>query len=238
VRALLAGAEVDYALNGETHPIRFQMREHRFINLDDPIKVYVAGFGPKAQALAGALGDGLVSDIRHGGPVAGMLANARAGAARAGRALGPDFYIAADAQVIVQQPGEPLTSERIISECGASVITGLHRLVSRYLENGEEPPDYARPSWKAYLSWLEQYPPESRHQRLHASHFSFLDPEEARFITPELIKAHCIAGEPQEVGEALRELERQGLNQVILYPPLKKQYRVIEDFADQVMSRM
>jgi len=34
VRALLRGEEVDYTLNGETHPIRFQMREHRFIDLD------------------------------------------------------------------------------------------------------------------------------------------------------------------------------------------------------------
>src|SRR5215468_8507777 len=31
VRALLRGDEVDYTLDGETHPIRFQMREHRFI---------------------------------------------------------------------------------------------------------------------------------------------------------------------------------------------------------------
>jgi len=33
VRALLRGEEVDYTLNGETHPIRFQMREHRFIDI-------------------------------------------------------------------------------------------------------------------------------------------------------------------------------------------------------------
>jgi alkanesulfonate monooxygenase SsuD/methylene tetrahydromethanopterin reductase-like flavin-dependent oxidoreductase (luciferase family) len=33
VRALLRGDEVDYALDGETHPIRFQMREHRFIDV-------------------------------------------------------------------------------------------------------------------------------------------------------------------------------------------------------------
>ena len=34
VRALLRGDEVPYTLEGETHPIRFQMREHRFIDLD------------------------------------------------------------------------------------------------------------------------------------------------------------------------------------------------------------
>lgn len=238
VRALLRGEEVDYTLAGETHPIRFQMREHRFIDLEHPINVYVAGFGPKAQALAGQLGDGLVTALRHGGPVPQMLANAKAGAARVGRELGKDFHVAADGSVLVLQPGESYTSERVLAECGASVITGLHGLVARHLETGEDPPDYAKPTWNGYMDWLNQSPPQARHQRLHASHFSFLDPEEARFITPELVRSTCIAGPPEEVCERLRELERQGLNQVILYPPLNRQYRVIEDFAEQVMSRM
>lgn len=37
VRALLRGDEVDYTLNNETHRIRFQMREHRFIDLYPPL---------------------------------------------------------------------------------------------------------------------------------------------------------------------------------------------------------
>jgi alkanesulfonate monooxygenase SsuD/methylene tetrahydromethanopterin reductase-like flavin-dependent oxidoreductase (luciferase family) len=69
VRALLNGEEVDYTLHGETHPIRFQMREQWFIDLDHPIQLYIAGFGPKAQALAGELADGLVSGIPRGGSV-------------------------------------------------------------------------------------------------------------------------------------------------------------------------
>src|SRR6266568_6130667 len=95
VRALLNGAEVDYTLNGATHRIRFQMRERHFIDLDHPIRLYVAAFGPKAQALAGELGDGLVSGLPRGGTVPSMLANARRGAARAGRTLPADFHVAA-----------------------------------------------------------------------------------------------------------------------------------------------
>src|SRR5213594_2936307 len=56
VRGLLRGEEIDYTLSGETHRIRFQMRKHRFIDLEHPIPLDVAGFGPKAQALAGELG--------------------------------------------------------------------------------------------------------------------------------------------------------------------------------------
>jgi 5,10-methylenetetrahydromethanopterin reductase len=238
VRALLNGEEVDYTLDGATHRIRFQMREHHFIDLDHAIKLYVAAFGPKAQALAGELGDGLVSGLPRGGTVPSMLANARAGAARVGRTLGAHFQVSAMVTLVLLHPGEALTSERIIAESGAAVITGLHYLVARHLETGEEPPAYARPIWKGYMAWLNAAPPEVRHQRLHNSHYSFVDPEEARFITPDLIKATCLTGTPEGLVEQLHTLEQQGLNQIMLYPPLNRQYRVIEDFAERVMARL
>jgi alkanesulfonate monooxygenase SsuD/methylene tetrahydromethanopterin reductase-like flavin-dependent oxidoreductase (luciferase family) len=238
VRALLNGEEVDYTLNGETHPIRFQMREHHFIDLEHPIKLYVAAFGPRAQALAGELGDGMVSGLPRGGTVPGMLANAQKGAARTGRTLGADFYLSAMMTLVLQQPGEALTSDRIIAESGAAVITGLHYLVARHLETGEDPPDYAKPMWRGYMDWLNAAPPEVRHQRLHNSHYSFVDPEEARFLTPDLIQATCLTGVPEALVEHIHALERQGLRQIMLYPPLNRQYRVIEEFAERVMARL
>jgi alkanesulfonate monooxygenase SsuD/methylene tetrahydromethanopterin reductase-like flavin-dependent oxidoreductase (luciferase family) len=238
VRALLNGAEVDYTLHGQTHPIRFQMREHEFIDLDHPIKLYVAGFGPKAQALAGELGDGLVSGLPRGGTVPSMLANADHGAKRAGRTLVQDFYVSAMVTLALLYPGESLTSERIIAECGAAVISGLHYLVARHLETGEDPPEYARPIWKGYMAWLNEAPPDVRHQRLHNSHYSFVDPEEARFLTPDLVKATCLTGTPEELVKQIHTLEQQGLRHMMLYPPLNRQYRVIEDFAERVMARL
>jgi alkanesulfonate monooxygenase SsuD/methylene tetrahydromethanopterin reductase-like flavin-dependent oxidoreductase (luciferase family) len=238
VRRLLRGEDVDYTLEGGTHPIRFQMREHRFVDLEHDIPVYVAGFGPKAQALAGELGDGLVSGLPRGGTVPQMRANARRGAERAGRALAPGFVVSAIVTLAMLEPGEAADSERTIAACGAAVITGLHYLVARHLETGEDPPEYARPIWKAYLDWLDESPPEIRHQRLHASHYSFLDPAEARFVTAELIRATCLTGTAPELVEQVQELGRQGLTQIMLYPPLNRQYRVIEDFAGAVMARL
>lgn len=238
VRGLLEGKEVDFSLSGETHPIRFQMREHRFIDLEHPIKLYISGFGPKTQALAGELSDGLVSSLRYGATMTEILGNARRGAERAGRSLGADFYFCAQQPVVLLQAGESMVSERVLAECGASVITNLHQLVAEYFETGKEPPEYAKPVWKQYLDWLNSFPAEVRHQRLHGSHFSFLDPQEARFITPDLVKASSLVGTAPELIEELRELERQGVNQITLYPPLNRQYRVIEDFAEQVIAHM
>src|SRR5262245_15343216 len=238
VRALLAGKEVDYTLDGETHPIRFQMREHRFIDLEHPIPIYIAGFGPKAQALAGEIADGLVSGLPRGGSVPAMLAHAERGARQAGRTLPADFLTAAMVTLAMRRPGEALDSERIVAECGPAILSGLHYLVARHLETGEDPPEYARPVWKSYLDWLSEAPPAVRHQRLHGSHYSFVDPEEKRFVTADLIKATCLSGTPPELVEQVKTLEGQGLRQIMLSPPLNRQYRVIEDFADNVMARL
>ncbi len=238
VRGLLGGEDIAYSLAGETHRIRFQMREHRFIDLEHPVPLYLAGFGPKAQALAGEIGDGLVSGLPRGGTVHEMLANARRGAAQAGRVLPADFHVAAMVTLAMRQPGEAADSERIVAECGAAVLSGLHYLVARHLETGEDPPEYARPVWKSYLDWLSQAPPAVRHQRLHGSHYSFVDPEEARFVTADLIEATCLSGTPPELVDRIKALERDGLRQIMLYPPLNRQYRVIEDFADKVMARL
>jgi alkanesulfonate monooxygenase SsuD/methylene tetrahydromethanopterin reductase-like flavin-dependent oxidoreductase (luciferase family) len=238
VRKLLRGEEVDYTLEGESHPIRFQMREHRFIDLDHPIPVYIAGFGPRAQALAGEIADGLISGLPRGGTLPEMLANARRGAARAGRALPADFDTSAMLTLVMREPREALDSPRIVAECGAAVLSNLHYLVAEHLETGKEPPTYARGIWKTYLDWLNEASPTVRHQRLHGSHYSFLDPDEARFLTADLIRGTCLSGTPEELVEQVRELERHGLRAIMLYPPLNQQYRVIEDFAERVMARL
>ena len=104
--------------------------------------------------------------------------------------------------LVMRQPGEAVDSERIVAECGAAVITGLHYLVAHHLETGADPPEYARPIWDGYMKWLNETPPEIRHQRLHASHYSFVDPEEARFLTADLIRASCLVGDPGGTGRA------------------------------------
>lgn len=237
VRALIDGQEADYTLDGVTRPIKFQMREFRFIDVEHKIPLYIAGYGPKAQQLAGELADGLVTGFPRGGTVSEALYNVRRGAARAGRVL-RDFYVAAMVTLQMLEPGEAVTAPRVIAECGAAVLSGLHYHAARHYESGAEPPPYARGIWKDYLAFLEQRPPEVRHRMLHESHYSWLDPEEARFLTPELIRGTCLIGTPDELVEQLQAMEAEGLSQIMLYPPLNRMYRVIEDFADKVLARL
>src|SRR5690242_15726202 len=61
--ALLRGEAVDYSFNGITKPIRMLLSEPGYGVLEPKIPLYVSGFGPRAMALAGEHGDGLVFAI-------------------------------------------------------------------------------------------------------------------------------------------------------------------------------
>jgi hypothetical protein len=58
---------VDYTYNGETRDIRFLHRDLGFINIDNPIPIYVAGNNPRVLRAAGEYGDGLVFGRRARG---------------------------------------------------------------------------------------------------------------------------------------------------------------------------
>jgi 5,10-methylenetetrahydromethanopterin reductase len=237
VSALLRGEEVELTLDGVTHPIKFANQDFGYINVTDPIPVHVGGFGPRAQALAGELGDGLITGIPRGGSITQALANVHQGAERAGRSL-DGFKTYALVNLLMLEPGETLESERAIAEIGSGIMVNVHYLVERWKETGEDPPDYVKPVWKDYLAFLEERDTARQHQEMHKSHYSYLDPEEARFITPEMIRTFSVAGQPEEIVEQLREYECQGLDGINFIPTLDQQYRLIEDFARKVMSRM
>ena len=67
VGAFLRGKEVDFTLDGVTHPITFAKTDFGYIDLEDRIPIHVGGVGPRAQAFAGKLGDGLITGLPRGG---------------------------------------------------------------------------------------------------------------------------------------------------------------------------
>lgn len=237
VRALIDGEEVAYTLNGLTKPIQFQNPEFNYIDVAHHIPIHISGFGPRTQALAGEIGDGLITGVPRGGTVAQALANMRQGAARSGRSLG-GFESYALVNLLMLEPGQKLTDEAVIQQCGSAIMANVHFVVDWVKETGNPPPDYVLPFWEEYMAFHESREAERAHMKLHQSHYSFLDPDEARFITPEIIKTFTIAGQPEEMVEQLRALESQGLDAINFIAPLNQQYRLIEDFARNVMARM
>jgi alkanesulfonate monooxygenase SsuD/methylene tetrahydromethanopterin reductase-like flavin-dependent oxidoreductase (luciferase family) len=238
VRGLLHGEEVQYTLDGSTHPIRFTSLEQNYVRLDPRPEIYVAANGPIGQTIAGELGDGLCTAFPRGGTIESALANVRKGAERVGRTLPENFPTAALLNVLMLEPGESLTSPRVISQIGPAIMTNFHNIIDLVRDTGKEPPPYIRSVWKDYVAYEEAKAASDAHLNMHSSHYATIAPEEVRFLTPEIIRAFCVIGEPAELIEQLRDLDRRGLKQVTFHPPFAQRYEVMERFAREVIQKM
>ena len=236
IRGLLAGETVDYRANGTTHPIHFQSLELGYIDIDHSIPLHVGGFGPRSQALAGELGDGLITGLPRGGAIPDALANVTRGANRLGRSL-ENFETTALVNMLMLRPGETLDSDRVRDEVGSSMMVNLHYMYDLYRETGKEPPDYVDPIWEEYLAFRTDRDAKRDVTEAHGSHYGHLDPDEARFVTPETIRIFCVAGQPDEIIEQLKNLEQQGLDGVNFIAPIDRQYDVCDEFAREVIAR-
>ena len=240
LRGLLDGAEVEYAgPGGERRPIRFDMLDLGFMQIEPRIPIHLSGFYHRTQQLAGRYGDGLVVSIPpHRDFVTRARAHAARGAAEAGRELPAGFRLSSLTTAVVLEPGETLESDRVIRDCGPFVVSSIHYIYEKIRENGGEPPPHMRGFWKEYCRLVEETPERSRHFRVHAGHCTWLHPDEAEFVTPDLIRTTCLAGTPDELVESIRHLDEAGLDHVMLLPSLETQRQTIEAFSRKVMARL
>jgi 5,10-methylenetetrahydromethanopterin reductase len=237
MRGLLRGEPVDYARDGLTAPIKMLIREKKYMSLEPPIPLYVSGFGPRAMELAGEYGDGLVFAIPPRGiPVAEALGHARRGAARAGRAL-DGFRNCALVNIVLLEPGEPADTARVVRTVGPNVMASVYYFYDEVRERGIEPPPFLRPMWKRYCALVEETPAEHRHFRTHEFHYTFLHPGEAELIDADLIRATCLVGTADELIGQIRELERQGLQELMFATGVDEKWRFAEELARGVMAR-
>lgn len=236
--ALLRGETVDYTFNGRTRPIRMLMHEREYMNLEPQIPLYVSGFGPRAMALAGEYGDGLVFAIPpRGVPVPEAMAHARQGASRASRDLA-GFRNCALTNIVLLEPGEAADSDRVKALIGPNVMASVYYFYDEVQERGINPPPFLRRIWQRYCALVEQTPPEHRHFRTHEFHYTHLHPGEAELIDAQLIRDTCLVGEADELVERITELEKDGLQELMFATGIPGKWRQAEEFARQVMARL
>ena len=238
MRGLLDGEIVDYTFENRTRPVKMLRRETRFMNLEPPIPMYVSGFGPRAMALAGEFGDGLVFAIPpRGVPVQDALGHARQGAARTGRDM-TGFRNATLTNVALLQPGERADSDRIKATIGPNVMASVYYFYDVVHETGIEPPPFLQRIWGPYCKLVEQTPPEHRHFRTHEFHYTDLHPGEAALIDEQLIRDTCLTGTADELVETIRGLEADGLQEMVFAVGNPTKWRLAEEFSRTVMARL
>jgi 5,10-methylenetetrahydromethanopterin reductase len=235
---LLDGQVVDYTFDGRSRPVKMLQHDKRFMNLQPRIPLYVSGFGPRAMALAGEYGDGLVFAIPpRGVPVQEALGHARQGAARIGRDM-TGFLNATLINVALLEPGEAADSDRVKQAVGPNVMASVYYFYDMVQERGIEPPDFLRRIWKPYCALVEQTPPEHRHFRTHEFHYTDLHPGEAELIDEQLIRDTCLVGTADELVEKIQALERNGLQEMVFAVGNTGKWRLAEAFARRVMKRV
>ena len=240
VRNLLKGDAVDYTYDGETREIQFMHQDRGFLNLEDPIPIYVAANGPMALAAAGRFGDGFMTVGGEPEIFTPKLDAIYAGAAKVGRQLPENFHTAFITSSCVLQPGDELTDDRVIDETGSWVACELHFYYELWKDSGENDaiiPEYFQPIWGDYLKRVANMslPERARFRQIHEGHLVYLQPDERGYITPGAIEAGTLVGEPDQIIEHVRKLESAGMKEIALWPPMDCERKVLKDFAEHVM---
>ena len=240
VRTLLDGGEADFASRGRVTKIQFDTAELGYFDLDHHIPIYVSGFGPRSQAMAGKYGDGLVMSIpNEPSYFERVWANLQRGADEVGRALRKDdFPTCSLTAACVLRAGEDLRSDRVVDTLGPLVISGFHYSYDQVRNYGANPPAHLADDWDEYCALVEAVPEDRRHRRTHVGHCMWLEPDERTFVTPERIRAACLVGSGREIVEQLESMERAGLTQVMLLPSLAKQYEALADVSSEVLAKL
>ncbi|MCP5040168.1 MAG: LLM class flavin-dependent oxidoreductase [bacterium] len=237
LRPLLRGEEARVRVHGQERPIRHGMPDRGFVNFEDPIPLYVSGFGPRSLALAGRHGDGAVLAMPpHPNVMEHYWKAIEAGAKEAGRAIDRSaFFTCALTTISVLDEGETADSPRIRAECGAFAMATVHFAYDQWRQFGHAPPVLLSEIWDDYCAMLKDVPDDRLHQRIHAGHNCWVIPEEERFVTREIIESTCVVGTADEVVARLLAFEQAGLDQVMILPAFEPRYNVLERVAADVL---
>jgi probable F420-dependent oxidoreductase len=186
-----------------------------------PIEMHVAGYGPRALAVAGRVGDGVIIQLADPDIIRWIMDTARAAAAEAGRDP-------AALRCIVSAPTHITDDLAVAREqvrwFPAMVSNHVRDLIARYGADGQVVPRA-----------LTDYVPEEthydydEHSRLGARH--------GAFVSDEICDRFCVLGTPEQAIEKLAELERIGVDQFNIYLMTEGQERTLETYGREIIPR-
>ena len=236
-RALLRGEEVRYREGSRERWIKFLHPNHGYINLKDPIPIYLAANGPKALELTGELADGWLTTLSDPASFAKNLSRVKQGAAKAGRTL-TRFPATVLSTGCVLRSGESITSPRVVERVGPLAIVALHALWERSAVASDLPVSlqqlYDRYD-KEYVTKM-QTPVDRRYLEVHEGHLIYLKPGEEHYVNESLVRGFSLTGTGAEIIARLKALEAVGLEQITLQV-VNNGPEMIEEFSREVIAK-
>ena len=203
LRSLLAGheIEVDGHLTGLLHgtvsgyslPIR--------------VPIWIAAHGPKGHAVAERVGDGVMTNLEHGGravPINGRFCTVVYG-------------------TVVDDGMEDFMSERVLDAAGPAAALALHL--------GEHGPLAGSDEVDSYVRGLAEVSSSRQHLEMHRGHLIELTALDRTHVTERLIRTVTMTGTVDEVRGGLRRLEEAGVTDVLYVPTGRDIPRELDQFA-------
>jgi len=183
------------------------------------IEMHVAGYGPKALAVAGRQGDGVIIQLADPDIIQWIMATARRAAEEAGRDP-------AALKCIVSAPshvGDDLADARDqVRWFPAMVSNHVQDLIDRYGADGTTVP-------KALTEYVlaRKFYDYNEHSRVGAKH--------GEFVTDEICDRFCVIGSVEQCRAKLRELESVGVDQFNIYLMTHGQEETLQTYGDEII---
>jgi probable F420-dependent oxidoreductase len=184
------------------------------------IPMHVAGYGPKALAVAGRVGDGVIIQLADPAIIQWIMSTARKAAEEAGR--DPEAL-----ECIVSAPShisDDLADAREqVRWFPAMVSNHVMDLVERYGYDSEIPSELTD------FVKARKFYDYNQHSRVGASH--------GEFVTDEICDRFCVLGSPDQATAKLKELESIGVSQFNVYLMTEGQEETLAAYGSDIIPR-
>jgi probable F420-dependent oxidoreductase len=185
------------------------------------IEMWIAGYGPKALAVAGRVGDGVIIQLADPQIIQWIMATARAAAEETGRDPSALKCIVGAPSMITDDVGKARDQVRWFP---AMVSNHVMDLIERYGWESEIPTaltDFVKA--RKFYDYKD-------HSRVGAAH--------GEFVTDEICDRFCVIGTPAQAKEKLRELESVGVDQFNIYLMTEAQEETLAVYGREIIPEL
>ncbi len=185
------------------------------------IPMWIAGYGPKALAVAGRVADGIVIQLADPEIIQWIMATAREAATEAGRDPGELKCIVCAPSHISDDLADAREQTRWFP---AMVSNHVKDLIERYGTDGSVVP-------KALTDYVEarKFYDYSDHSRVGAAH--------GAFVTDEICDRFSVLGNVEQATDKLRELESIGVDHFSIYLMTHGQEETLAAYGEHIIPQ-
>lgn len=240
VRRLLRGEVAEVTLPGQEVLVQFLNQARPWVNLADPIPIYVAAAGPRALVLAGRIADAIIlGGMTDPEVIRACRRYIREGAAQRGRrveeielAITPSVYVT-EREPSLDHLREVLGPKSLAPAMIFSRVAEESGVVRRELVE-----DMVRARSAAYEAEVDPGgDPRTRHLRVYKGYMTALKPSQYPLITERVLDATSIAGTVDQCAAKVRRLEEEGIGHIILSPLPRYLEATVAAYGEGILPR-